>query len=193
MHYSQTELLQSCHINKLFGVLGARPHLQPGWHFLSDFSSAFVPPTPKPSTATAAGFGPPEDAIAMVTALGFTRPQAIKALKATVSAASFPPSTLPPLAPSFYLPSLSILLSPSLPLPSPLPPNFHPPPPLTRIIMWKGQLIGYSAMLLNWTRSLWTLTRNPRPQLTLMAQEVSTFTCARKHTHARTHTCTHNQ
>lgn len=67
-----------------------------------DFSSPFVPPASKAAT-TPTGSGPPEDAVAMVMALGFTRDQAIKALKATVSlsvlvlvgrSAAFPRTTI---------------------------------------------------------------------------------------------------
>ena len=51
-----------------------------------DFSSPFEPPRPAPTSGSGGGgSAPSEDNIAMVMSLGFTKEQAIKALKATVS------------------------------------------------------------------------------------------------------------
>lgn len=58
-------------------------------HILTDFSSPFEPPKPAGVAGSGGGGGagptPSEENIAMVMSLGFSKEQAIKALKATVS------------------------------------------------------------------------------------------------------------
>ncbi len=57
----------------------------PSFYISADFASPFEPPKPQSNTCTSASPSLSEDSVAMVMSLGFTREQAIKALKATVS------------------------------------------------------------------------------------------------------------
>lgn len=52
----------------------------------TDFNSPFVPPGSKPKSGS---FVPSEEGVAMVMAMGFSRDQAVKALKNTVSTETF--------------------------------------------------------------------------------------------------------
>lgn len=64
MHFFQHEHIVKCSISDI------------------DFNSPFVPPGSKPKSGS---FVPSEEGVAMVMAMGFSRDQAVKALKNTVS------------------------------------------------------------------------------------------------------------